>query len=177
MISSRWIGLLAYDGRVRHAAARRRPHAQAPRLASVHSRVIADLRRAVALDIEGFVGAVDQTPGSVLTCRNGSTPEGFVVRRLDESIGSRSLTVDLDEGTLHCRYDITSQAADAIVARRSLTIQIGVDGIAVSTWTEGVNRVFATVDLLGAFLLTPILGRSSSLPPFVTSTSGSAAIP
>src|ERR1044071_7314700 len=106
MISSHWIGLLAYDGRVRHAVARRHQQAEAVRLASVHSRVIADLRRAIASDIEGFIAAVNQAPGSVLTCRNASSPEGFVVRRLDESIGSRSLTVELEEGTLRCRYDI-----------------------------------------------------------------------
>jgi hypothetical protein len=34
--------------------------AEAVRLASVHSRVIADLRPAIASDIAGFIAAVDQ---------------------------------------------------------------------------------------------------------------------
>lgn len=167
MISSHWISLLAYDGRVRHAAARRRQHAEAIRLASIYSRVIANLRCAIASDIEGFIAAGDPTSGSVLTCRNASSPEGFVVRRLDKSIGSRSLTVDLDEGTLQCHYDITGQAPDAIFARRSLTIQTGTDGIAASAWTDGVHGVFATVDMLSAFLLAPILGASHPESGFV----------
>jgi hypothetical protein len=178
MVASRWIALLAYDGRIRHAAARRRQHTDAVRLASVHSRVIADLRHAIASDIEGFIAAADQGPGSVLTCRNANSPEGFVVLRLDESIGSRSLTVDLDEGTLRCHYDVTRQAPRAIFARRSLTFQIGIDGVAAaSAWTDGVHCVFATVGLLGAFLLAPILGASGGVSPFVMSASSPAAVP
>lgn len=167
MISRHLIALLAYEGRLRHAVACRRQHAEAVRLASIHSRVIADLRCAIVSDIEGFAAAADPTPGSLLTCRNASSPEGFVVRRLDESIGSRSLTIDLYEGRLQCRYDIRSQAPAAVFARRSLSIQIGTDGVGTSAWTDGVNYVFATVDLLAAFLLAPILGTSYGVPPFV----------
>src|SRR5581483_657615 len=168
MIASRWIALLAYDGRVRHAATRRRQHVEAARLASMHSRVIADLRSAIASDLEGFVASPDRSAASLVTCRNGASAEGFVVR-LDEPEGARSLTVDLGDGTLQCRYEITSHAADASVAERSVTIEIG-DGLAVSTWTEGVSRVFETAEVLGAFLLAPILGSTCRVPPFVTAS-------
>ncbi len=173
MLSSRWIGLLAYDGRLRHAADRRRQDVDAARLASIHSRVIADLRRAIALDIEAFVAAVDQAPGSFVTCHNAGSPDGFVVRRVDGSSDARSLTVDLDEGTLRCRYEVTTPAADA----RSLTVHIAGDGGAVSLWTAGFHHVFATIDALGAFLLAPILGAGYGLPPFVTPASSPAAMP
>ncbi len=176
MTSIHWIALLAYDGRVRHVAARRREHVEAARQASVHSRVIADLRRAIASGIEGYVAETEPPPGSALTCRNASSPEGFVVHRVDESIGSRTLTVDLDEGTLRCHYDITQPAGDVTVAR-SIAIQVGHDGVAASAWADGVNCEFATVDLLGTFLLAPILESGYAVAPFVTPASSAAAMP
>jgi hypothetical protein len=72
MISRRWIALLAYDGRVRHAVARRRQRAEAVRLASVHSRVIADLRRAHRSAGNQGLNALFALRAFAFTARSGS---------------------------------------------------------------------------------------------------------
>ncbi len=160
MRSNTWIALLAYEARVQHAADCGREARTATRLAAVRSRVIADLRRAMALDIEGFLGADGDRSRSGLTCRNGSSAQGFVVSRTDAGAGTRSLAVDLEGGTLSCRYETGGSHVGGRPDRRGLAIEIGNDGTALSLWDGGVNRTFATVDVLSAFLLAPILGAT-----------------
>lgn len=158
MRSNGWITLLAYEARIRHAADCRREQGTAKRLVAMRSRVLANLRSAIALDIEGFLGADGDKSGSALTCHNGSSAQGFVVVRVDESIGRRSLAVDVRAATLSCRYDLGGGSIDG-TDQRVLTIDIGNDGSALSLWNGGLDRTFATVDVLSAFLLAPILAE------------------
>lgn len=159
MTSTTWITLLAYEARVRHAATCRREEGAAKRLASVRARVVADLRRAIALDIEGFLGEDGDRSGTVLIC-NGKSAQGFVVSRTDDRVGSWSLAVDLNAGTLRCRYDACGGSVDAAAAQRMLAIEIGRDGTTLSLWDGGLDRRFATIDALSAFLLAPLLGAA-----------------
>ena len=158
MRSNTWLALLAYEPRIRHAADRRREERSAKRLASVRSRVVADLRSAIALDVEGFLRADLDGSGSALTCRNGSSAHGFVVSREDDRVGTRMLAVDLDVGTLSCRYETRGRAIGAPSVQQVLAIEIGNDGAGLSLWDGGLNCTFATVNVLSAFLLAPILG-------------------
>jgi hypothetical protein len=149
--------LLAYEARIRHAANCRREEGTARRLASVRSRVIADLRCAIASDIEGFLRADGDQSGSGLTCCNGSSAQGFVVSRTDAHVATRMLAVDLKAGTLSCRYETRGSSIGEPSNQRVLAIEIGNDGAALSLWDGGLDRTFATVDVLSAFLLAPIL--------------------
>jgi hypothetical protein len=157
MTSNGWITLLAYEARRRHAADRRREEHAAKRLASVCSRVLAELRCAIALDIERFLAADGNRSGSALTCQNGASPQGFVVSFADDCTGTRSLTVDLNAGTLMCRYDCRGTGVHVTNQRRR-AIEIGKGGAALSLREAGLARTFATVEGLSAFLLAPILG-------------------
>jgi hypothetical protein len=158
MTSHTWLTLLAYEARIRHAADSGREEARVRRLAAARSRVVAHLRCAMALDIEGFVGADGDSSVSALTCQNGSSVQGFVVSRMDGRIRTRRHCVDLEAGTLSCRYDNGGNGtSDGASDRRVLAIDIGDDGSALTLWDDGVARRFATVDVLSAFLLAPIL--------------------
>ena len=158
MRSNAWITLLAYEARIRHTADCRRDEGTAKRLSAMRSRVLAKLRASIAVDIENFVGAHGDNSGSALSCHNGSSAQGFVVLRIDDSIGRRSLAVDISATTLRCRYDMSGGSING-TEQRVLTIEIGQDGSALSLWNGGLDRTFATVDVLSAFLLTPILGE------------------
>jgi hypothetical protein len=151
-----WIALLAYEACVRHATDCRRDERNAGRLASVHSRVLAELRCAIALDIEHFLRAGDGRSGSGVTCCNSGSAQGFVVSRTDGRVGLRRLAVDLEAGTLSCRYE-TGEGAIALDLPE-LAIDIGRNGSTLSQWAGGVARTFETVDALSAFLLAPIFG-------------------
>jgi len=148
-----WISLLAYEARIRHVADDRLKKEAARRLASVRSRVLAELRCAITLGIEGFLQADDGQPVE-LTCHNGHSAQGFVVSRTDDRIASRRLAVDLEEGTLICRYDLPDGGG---VAREVLAIDIAVGTAALSLWDEGVESSFTTVGTLSALLLAPLL--------------------
>jgi hypothetical protein len=63
-----------------------------------------------------------------------------------------------------------------MISQRSVTVAT-TDGVAAPAWTEGVNCVFAIVDVLGAFLVAPVLGPSRGFPPFVTPATSAAAVP
>jgi hypothetical protein len=160
MRSNTWIALLAYEARTRHAADRRREVEAAKRVASVRSRVLADLRGAIVVDIEGFLGADGDRSRSALTCRNGSSARGFVISRTDACLGTRSLAVDLEAGSLSCRYDQPGSQIAGAPNPREIAVEIGDDGLALSWWDGGLVRRFTTVDTLSAFLLAPILGGS-----------------
>ena len=147
--------LLAYEPRMRHMADRRREAEALRRLDSAQSRILAELRTAVAFDIEGFLEADGNPAGSSLTCQNGRTLEGFVVSRADDRIGTRSLAIDLDAGTLTCCYE-TRRNSIGTTERRVLDIDMGNGGSAMALWEAGSAHTFATVDALSAFLLTPI---------------------
>jgi hypothetical protein len=79
MKSNTWIALLAYEACIRHAADCRRNQETATRLAAVHSRVLTNLRCAIALDIEGFRGADGARPGVTFTYCDAGFGQGFVV--------------------------------------------------------------------------------------------------
>lgn len=158
MRSSSWLVSLAYEARVRHASDRRRDDVAATRLAAMHSRILAGLRCAVALDIEAFLGADADPYGVIVTCHNGNSAQGFVVTRMDDGIGRRNLTVDLTGGALSCRYEICGDAINGATDRHVSAIEIAHSGSALSLWNGGRVRTFATVDALSAFLLAPILG-------------------
>lgn len=130
------------------------------RRAAMYSRVLASLRSAIALDIEGFLGADADRYGVRVTCHNGSSAQGFVVARMDDGIGRRNLTVDLTAGALSCRYEISGDALNRTSDRRVLALEIANCGSALSLWDGGRGRTFATVDALSAFLLAPILGAA-----------------
>jgi hypothetical protein len=151
-----WIRLLSYEGRVRHAGDRRREAMYAEWQASVRTRVVADLRRAITRDIEGFLNAASHAPAHGFTCCNGQSAQGFVVTRTDNRVVTRTLAVDLNAGTLSCSYTLGRRTGEPIDERR-LAIEIAGDGAALSLWNHGINRTFATVDVLGAFLLAPML--------------------
>ena len=157
MTSNALIAVFAYEARRRHVADCRHEEAAAKRRASVHSRVVADLRHAIALDIEGFLRENGNRPGAALICRNDASPEGFIVLRTDNVIGTRRLAVDLRTGRLNCHYETRRQIGGPSDAR-SLVIEIGNDGVALSFWNRGLVRCFADVDALSAFLSAPILG-------------------
>jgi hypothetical protein len=148
-----WITLLAYEARIRHAADDRLRKEAARRLASVRSRVLAELRCAIASGIEGFLQA-DQGHPVELTCQNGHSAQSFVVSRTDDRLASRRLAVDLEAGTLICRYDLPGGGG---VSREVLAIDIAVGTAALSLWDEGVERPFTTVETLSTLLLAPIL--------------------
>jgi hypothetical protein len=158
MTANAWIAQIAYEPRRRHAADCRREKATAARLASVHSRILADLRHAIALDIEGFLRKDGSRPGSLI-CHNTASPEGFIVSRTTDRIGTRRLAVDLKTGTLRCQYETLGTIGSAS-DQRHLVIEIGNDGVALSLWIRGLVRRFANVDALSAFLLAPILGAT-----------------
>jgi hypothetical protein len=160
MRSNAWITLLAYEARIRHAADCRREIETAKRLAAVRSRVLADLRCAIALDIEDFLRADGDRAGSALTCHNGSSAHGFAISRTEAGRGTRSLLIHLKAGSLICCYDQGGSPIDKAPNPRGITIDIGNDGAALSWWDAGVVRRFATVDTLSDFLLAPILGGS-----------------
>ena len=152
--------MLAYEGRVRHTADCRREERIAHRLAAVRARVLADLRCAIALDIEGFLHADGDRSASALSCGNHGPAQGFVVSRTDDRLGTRRLAVDLTAGTLRCSYDAPGSHIGAASAQRVLAVDIGRDGATLSLWDGGLDRTFATVDALSAFLLAPILGAA-----------------
>jgi hypothetical protein len=156
MIQNSWITLLAYEPRIRHAANRRREEVACRRLASVHSRILAELRCAVALDIDAFLDADGDRRGSALTCQNGSSLQGFVISRADNRLGTRSVAIDLDGATLTCRYEICGNSI-FVTDQWAITIDIGNGGTALALWQAGLVRTFTTVEALGAFLLAPIL--------------------
>ena len=158
MRSNGWIGRLANEPRIRHAADRRRDERVAKRHASRRSRVLAGLRCAVALDIEGFLDAVDDQPRSALTCHNSRSAEGFVVSRTGDFIGTRRLAVDLEADALICRYEIGDRARGTAVEQWTLAVDVGKDGASLSLRNGDRVRSFGTVDALSAFLLKPILG-------------------
>jgi len=155
MIENSWITLLAYEPRIRHAADRRREDVAFRRLTSVHSRILAELRCAVALGIDAFLGADGDRPGSALTCQNGSSPQGFVISRADDRIGRRSAAIELDGATLTCRYEMCGTRIIGATDQWVLAIEIGNGESAL--WQGGLVRRFTTVDDLSAFLLAPIL--------------------
>jgi len=155
MIEYDWMVLLAYEPRMRHMADRRRDAVALRRLDSAHSRILAELRCAVALDIEGVLEADGNPSGFGLTCENGTTLQGFVVSRADDHVGARSLAIDLDGDTLTCRYE--NRNSIGVTDRRVLGIDMGNGGSSMALWEAGSARTFATVDALSAFLLTPIL--------------------
>jgi hypothetical protein len=124
MIQNSWITLLAYEPRIRHAANRRREEVACRRLTSVHSRVLAQLRCAVALDIDAFLDADGDRRGSALTCKNGSSLQGFVISRADNRLGTRSVAIDLDGATLTCRYEICGNSI-FVTDQWAIAIEIG----------------------------------------------------
>jgi len=152
-----WIAALAYEARFRHAADCRRDERNAAQLASVRSRVMAELRCAIALDIEHFVRAEDGRSGSGVTCRNSGSAQGFVVSRTDGRVGPRRLAVDLEAGTLSCRYETGRGTSAEPSDLAELAIDIGHNGSTLLQFDGGVARDFETVDALSAFLLAPIL--------------------
>lgn len=156
MTSNAWIRLLAYEPRARHAADRRREEKTANHLASVRVRILAELRCAIALDIEAFLRADGDE--SDLTCANGRSAQGFVVSTTNDRAFARSLAVDLNAGTLRCRYDDGRRSpVHTGFAPEVLAIEMGRDGATLSFWDGGVDRRVATVDALSAFLLAPLL--------------------
>jgi hypothetical protein len=157
MIENSWITLLAYEPRIRHAANRHREDVAFRRLASVHSRILAELRCAVALGIDAFLGADGDRPGSALTCQNGPSPQGFVISRADDRIGRRSAAIDLDGATLTCRYEMCGASIIGVTDQWVLAIEIGNGESGLALWQAGLARRFTTVDALSAFLLAPIL--------------------
>lgn len=160
MGSNTWITLLAYEARIRHAADCRREMETAKRLAAVRSRVLANLRCAIASDIEHFLHADGDRAGSALTCRDGSSAHGFAISRTDAGLRTRSLMIDLKAGSLMCGYDQGENQIDRAPNLRGITIEIGNDGAALSWWDAGLVRRFASVNALSAFLLAPILSIS-----------------
>jgi hypothetical protein len=163
MKANTWIALLAYEARIRHAADCHRNEEAATTLTPVHASVVADLRSAIALEIEGFLGAHGDQPGLTLICHNGSA-QGFVVSRMDDGIRTRDLAVDLKARAVRCRYDICDGSSSAISDQRELAIHIENDGSALSLWEGGLHRTFATADVLSVFLLAPILDDVSATP-------------
>jgi hypothetical protein len=162
MKSNTWIALLAYEACVRHAADCRRNEETATRLAALHSNVLADLRCAIALHIEGFLGAGGDRSQVTLTGHNGGSARGFDVSRMEDGTRTRNLAVALEAGALSCRYDICGGSINGASDHRGLAIAIGNDGSALSLWDGGLHRTFATGEVLSAFLLAPILGDASS---------------
>jgi hypothetical protein len=156
MRTNAWITLLAYEARIRHAADCRRSEETNARLDAVRARVLADLRCAIALDVEVFLHADSDRSGSALTCHDGNSAKGFAVSHTDDSICTRRLTVDLQAASLSCRYDHGGSAFSEASHQRAITIEIGNDGAVLSLWDEGLVRSFATVEALSAFLLAPI---------------------
>jgi hypothetical protein len=77
----------------------------AKRLAAAGTRLLADLRCAIALDIEDFLRANGDRGGSALTCHDGSSAHGFAVSRTDAGLRTRSLVIDLKAGSLICCSD------------------------------------------------------------------------
>ena len=159
MRSNAWITLLAYEARIHHAADCRREMETAKRLAAVRSRVLADLRCAIALDIEDFLRADGDRAGPALTCRDGSSAHGFAISRTDAGLRTRSLVIDLEAGSLICCYDQGGSRTGGAPNPRGITIDIG-DGAALSWWDAGLVQRFATTAALSAFLLAPILDAS-----------------
>jgi len=151
-----WIRLLAYEARIRHAADCRRSEETNARLDAVRARVLADLRCALALDLEVFLRADSDQSGSALTWHNGNSATGFAVSHTDDSTCTRRLTVDLQAASLSCRYDHGGSALSEALHQRVITIELRNDGVALSLWDEGLVRSFATVEALSAFLLAPI---------------------
>ena len=149
-----WISLLAYEARSRHVADCCREDAAAKQLASRRCRILAELRLAVLLDLEGFLAATLNMPQILVTCDNGQTAQGFVVSRADQGSVTRCLAVDLSEGTLDCRY------AGGGSADRTLTIEIARDSGSFTLWHEGIAQRFASVDTMSAFILAPMFGES-----------------
>jgi hypothetical protein len=164
MKANTWIALLAYEGCIRHAADCRRNQETATRLAAVHSRVVAELRYAIALEIESFLGAHGDRSGLTFTCHDDGSAQGFVVSRMDDGIRTRHVAVDLKAGALSCRYDRCGGSANAASGQRELTMHIENDGSALSLWEGGLHRTFATIDALTVFLLAPILDEVSVVP-------------
>ena len=156
MKANTWIALLAYEARDRHAVECRRNDETARWLAAVRSRVFAELRSAIALDIERFLRAGGDRFGAGLTCHHGRSAQAFVVSQTDDSGGAQSLAVDLQGDSLRCRYDQRGPQLDRASAERGISIAIGTDNAALSWWQGGLVRRFATVDALSAFLLAPI---------------------
>jgi hypothetical protein len=154
-----WMSLLAYEAHVRHVADRRREDAAAERLVSRRCRLLAELRLAVLLDLEGFLAANRDTPQILVTCDNGQTAQGFVVSRSDQGTVTRRLAVELRAGTLDCRYSAHGCRGGASDPW-NLTIQMPSDSGSFSRWQEGIEQRFASVDTMSAFILAPMLGES-----------------
>ena len=68
----------------------------------------------------------------------------------------------LTAGTLSCGDDMRGGSINEASDHQVLTIDIGNLGAAPTRWVAGLVRSFATVDVLSAFLLAPILGDAQS---------------
>lgn len=160
MKSNDWIRLLAYEARRWHAADCRRNEEASARQAAVCSRVLAELRCAVALGVDGFLSANRNQPARALTCEDAGADHGFIVSHTDSVGSQRSVTVDLKASSLRCRYERCTGAISGALSAGMITIEIH-DGAALCSWNEGLMRKFVTVDVLCAFLLEPILAPAS----------------
>ena len=150
-----WIVILAYEARLCHAADRRRDEEMAARLAAVRSRALADLRHAIALDIDRYLREVGDQRGSAQACLDGSG-QGFVVSFPNDAIGTRTLRVALKPTSFRCSCD---RCDDVGGASREVTVEIGPDG-SLSVWDAGLVQNFVTVEALSAFLLAPIVSTA-----------------
>jgi hypothetical protein len=146
-----WIALFANEPRLRHAADRRRDEEAAARAASHHGAVVAALRLAVSLDIQRCAN---------VTCQDGRSPQGFVVSRTDGHDITRVVVVDINARALRCLYK-SGPGADGRPGESRLDVQIASGG-ALSIWSEGIARTFATVEELSQHLLAPLFGELDS---------------
>lgn len=163
MRSNTWNASFPYEARIQYAADCRRDEETATRLAAMHSRILADLRCAIALNIEAFIGAPGGRAGVTLTCHNRA-PRGFVVSRIDDGIHTRQFAVDIKAGALRCRYRIGGGSSNRVSDHRELAMHIENDGSALSLWEGGLHRTFAGVDVVSVFLLAPMLDEASVNP-------------
>ena len=151
-----WLRLLAHDGCGRHADDSAREHQRSRRVARYNERVMTELRLALVTDAAAFDDTIDVRRLDVALCSMSCSPHGFLVTATRAGATSGTLSIELTNGRVVCRYAFPQQPGRA--DEHAYAILRGPsDAASFCMWRQRVAARFATTAALSRHLLERLI--------------------
>ena len=147
-----WLRLLAHDGCGRHVHDSARERHRSRRVARYNERVMTELRLALMTDAAAFDDTSDVRRPDVALCSISRSPHGFVVTARLAGTTRGTVSIELSDGRVICRFAFPQQPGRA--DEHAYAIRGGPDDAAsFCMWRQGVATRFATTAALSRHLL------------------------